>query len=154
MVKILFVCLGNICRSPAAEAIMNHLVKKKDLEKNILCDSAGTSAHHEGSPADERMIHHAEKKGYHITSISRPVKSQDFETFDWIITMDQSVFHSVLRMAPSPSSQKKVKNISEFNTQKQDISDPYRGGDEGFLKAISLLEESCLQFLKKLTTTN
>ncbi len=133
---------------------MNHLIREKGWEKTFFCDSAGTSHHHEGSPADERMIRLAEKKGYHITSISRPVESQDFKKFDFIVTMDRSVFHNVLRMASEESHKKKIKNISEFNTQNQDISDPYRGGDEGFLKAISLLEESCSRLLNNLSATN
>jgi protein-tyrosine phosphatase len=92
MVKVIFVCLGNICRSPSGEAVMNALIKKEGLENKIICDSAGTIAYHAGEKADPRMRKHASKRGYDLTSIARKFTFNDFEEFDYIIAMDKSNF--------------------------------------------------------------
>lgn len=88
MERILFVCLGNICRSPAAEEVMRRLVNDAGLEHEFFLDSAGLIDYHEGEPADARMRVHAARRGYHITHISRPVRYDDFFDFDWIVGMD------------------------------------------------------------------
>lgn len=150
-IKVLFVCLGNICRSPTAEAIMNHLVQKAGLEGKILCDSAGTSDAHAGERANATMRHYAETKGYTMTSLSRPVDLQDFQEFDFIVTMDSMNYRDVMsRAGGDQKNQKKILKISDFNSENSDIPDPYQGGKEGFLKVIALLEESCSQLLQKL----
>ena len=88
--KITFVCLGNICRSPSAEAVMNSVVEEAGLEEFIMCDSAGTYGYHAGQNADARMQSHAIKRGYDLTSISRKIIKDDFKDFDYIIAMDNS----------------------------------------------------------------
>ena len=150
--RILFVCLGNICRSPTAEAIMNHFIEKDGLQEQIICDSAGTSAHHVGQPADHRMRKYAKERGYNITSISRPINSQDFIQFDYIITMDDSNFKNVQSLALSQEHKKKILKIADYcNTQNCSfIPDPYSGGEKGFFQVIDLLEEACLNLLKEL----
>ena len=150
--QILFVCLGNICRSPTAEAIMNHLIEKDGLQEKIICDSAGTSTHHAGEQADHRMKKCAKKRGYHITSISRPIESQDFIQFDYIITMDDSNFKNVQSLAPSLEYKNKILKMADYcNTQNCSfIPDPYSGGEKGFFQVIDLLEEACLNLLKEL----
>ena len=99
-IKVLFVCLGNICRSPSAEAIFRGFVKKKNLGDQFEIDSAGTSGYHQGEPADARMRRHAIKRGYQLTSLSRkfdPVN--DFDDFDIIIAMDRENLHDLRQMA-------------------------------------------------------
>ena len=87
--RVLFVCLGNICRSPSAEAVFNGLVKAEGLEDMVECDSAGTAGYHEGEPADQRMKSHAIRRGYRLTSISRKFRDEvDFDNFDFIVGMD------------------------------------------------------------------
>jgi protein-tyrosine phosphatase len=89
MIHILFVCLGNICRSPSAEAVMKGLIERKKMSDRFLIDSAGTAGHHEGEESDPRTIVHAKKRGYEVTSISRPfLSAKDFEKFDYIVVMD------------------------------------------------------------------
>ena len=149
-INILFVCLGNICRSPTAEAIMNHIIKKQGLQEKIICDSAGVSRHHAGQPANATMRYYAKQKGYTITSISRPIEHIDFKHFHWIVTMDDSNFKDVCSIAKTKEEKQKVLKISHFNSIKSPIPDPYRGESEGFLTVISLLEESCMNLLQKL----
>lgn len=150
--KLLFVCLGNICRSPAAEAIMNKFIEQKGLTKKILCDSAGTSQYHAGYPADPRMRKHAQKKGYYITSLSRAFEKTDFNEFDWIITMDDSNYKNVLSLAGGEEHKKKILKMADFcKTKNCDfIPDPYYGEDKAFLDVIALLEDSCSELLQYL----
>jgi len=94
--KVLFVCLGNICRSPSAEAVFRGLVKNKGEEKMFEIDSAGTYAYHKGEPADARMQHHATKRGYNLTSISRPFDpNSDWDRFDYIVAMDHNNYNNL-----------------------------------------------------------
>ena len=153
--KLLFVCLGNICRSPAAEAIMNKLIEERNLTDQIICDSAGTSQHHAGHQADPRMRKHAKAKGYNITSISRSFETEDFNTFDWIITMDDSNYKNVSSRATKKQDKKKILKMADFCTIKpcDFIPDPYYEKDQGFLNVIFLLEDSCSQLLKYLLKT-
>ena len=153
--KLLFVCLGNICRSPAAEAIMNKMIEAEDLMDQIICDSAGTSLYHSGQPADPRMKKYAKTKGYNITSISRPFETEDFNQFDWIITMDNSNYENLISLAKKAEHGKKVLKISNFCKIKNCdfIPDPYYKEDQGFLNVISLLEDSCSHLLKYLLKT-
>ncbi|MCP5064258.1 MAG: low molecular weight phosphotyrosine protein phosphatase, partial [Ignavibacteriae bacterium] len=88
MINIIFVCMGNICRSPSGEAVMNKLIKRAKLEDKIKCDSAGTIAHHEGEQADARMKRHGLRRGFRLTSVARKFRNIDFGSFDYIIGMD------------------------------------------------------------------
>ncbi len=150
--KLLFVCLGNICRSPAAEAIMNKFIEDRNMADHITCDSAGTSQHHAGHQADPRMRKHAKVKGYNITSISRAFETEDFNNFNWIITMDDSNYENVSSLAITEKDKKKILKMADFCMIKNCnfIPDPYYEGDQGFLNVITLLEDSCSQLLKYL----
>src|SRR5690606_29369716 len=98
MIKILFVCLGNICRSPAAEGAMKALIQELGLEGKVHCESAGTSSYHVDCPADERMQAHAKKRGIKLESLAQQFVSEHFEEFDYIVTMDRSNYKNVMRL--------------------------------------------------------
>ncbi|MGB4205729.1 MAG: low molecular weight protein-tyrosine-phosphatase [Bacteroidales bacterium] len=138
--RILFVCLGNICRSPAAETIFGKLASDSGLKVKV--DSAGTSGWHEGEKADPRMRHSAKERGYNITSIARKFKSADFDDFDMIIAMDDSNYEHLISLANNAGHKNKVSRMAEYIMEKgfNEIPDPYYGGDEGFTLVIDLLE--------------
>lgn len=144
--KILFVCMGNICRSPSAEAVFTGLLKKEGLSKNFEVDSAGTIAYHAGESADRRMQSHAVKRGYNLTSISRKFNPySDFDRFDMIIGMDNENIDSLKRMARNQHDLQKIYLITDFSKEwnYKEVPDPYYGGEEGFELVLDLLEDSC-----------
>lgn len=144
--RILFVCLGNICRSPSAEAVMNGIVEKKGSDQLFEIDSAGVIAAHAGEPADARMKKHARKRGYQLTSISRPVvPAVDFDYFDLIIAMDDQNVRDLMAMAPDEATRGKIVKMTDFSTTKgyDEVPDPYYGGDAGFELVLDLLEDAC-----------
>ena len=143
--KVLFVCLGNICRSPAAEGIFRHLVKKNGLDKSILIDSAATSGWNTGSKVDSRMNSAASKRGYDLTSRARQVTLSDFSIFDVILAMDKENYIDLRKMAPNEESYGKLRYITDFATTYtiDHVPDPYYGGHEGFELVLDLLEDCC-----------
>jgi protein-tyrosine phosphatase len=151
--KILFVCTGNICRSPGAESIFAEMAKNKGLHKNFEIDSAGTTAYHIGEPADKRMQAHAIKRGYKLHSISRKFNPvSDFEHFDMIVAMDNEHFLSLKKIARKESDIQKICKMTDFrkNWNYDEIPDPYYGGEEGFELVLDLLEDSCEGLIEKL----
>lgn len=158
MKKVLFICLGNICRSPAAEGILQGILKANGRE-DVYVDSAGTSAYHQGNKADPRMREHGTKRGHELLSLSRPLDKGDFDEFDYLVCMDNSNYANTLALAPSESYHSKVYRMCEFNEKfdDQEVPDPYYGGDQGFIHVFELLEHSCMTFfnqkLSKLTAT-
>ncbi|KGN79294.1 phosphotyrosine protein phosphatase [Porphyromonas cangingivalis] len=150
--KILFVCLGNICRSPMAEAVADKLIKSQGLE-HLEVDSAGIMGYHEGDKADPRMRKHGGERGYAVTSISRPVTYQDFEEFDLIVGMDDSNIRALYDKAPSVEASRKIVRMADYLTSHPDydhIPDPYYGGAKGFDLVIDLLEDGVTNLLKQL----
>lgn len=143
--KLLFVCLGNICRSPTAEGIMIDLVKKAGLEHQIQIDSAGTYGGHAGELPDSRMRQHASRRGYNLISRSRQVRPMDFEEFDLILAMDDKNYQNLRDLAPDIESMNKVHRMVEFcqNSTLDYVPDPYYGGAEGFELVLDLLEDAC-----------
>ena len=151
MLKILFVCMGNICRSPSGEAVMNDLIKREKLEDKIQCDSAGTIAYHEGEPADARMKSHAIKRGYNLTSIARRFSNTDFDKFDYIIAMDGDNYNDLITFDTEKKYTDKIFMMTDFakNGCYNEVPDPYYGGPAGFEKVLDILEDSCDGLLKK-----
>lgn len=138
--KILFVCLGNICRSPAAEATL------RQLAPGWTVDSAGTGAYHIGDQPDRRMRVHAFQRGIALQHTCRQVSADDFDRFDLIIGMDASNIANLRRLAPSPQAEAKVHAMAEYlnpSTPYDHIPDPYYEGAEGFELVLDLLQEGC-----------
>lgn len=150
--KVLFVCLGNICRSPAAEGILKRMVKEQGLDDKIIVDSAGTSGYHDGELPDSRMRQHGARRGYKFDSLSRRFTMDDFDNFDIIIVMDDSNYHNVMRLAPDLDSEKKVYRMIEFSQKfaHDHIPDPYYSGADGFELVLDLLEDACEGLLERL----
>ena len=154
-INLLFVCLGNICRSPAAEAVMKSKVKAAGLEHRIDCDSAGILGFHSGKPADLRMRNQGSKRGYHVSSLSRQIRPGiDFARFDMIIGMDDLNIVDLNELAISDNDRKKIFRITDFcvNKTASHVPDPYYGEPEDFNLVLDLLEDACdglLVYLKK-----
>ncbi|PID59674.1 MAG: protein tyrosine phosphatase [Ignavibacteriae bacterium] len=146
--------MGNICRSPSGEAVMNKLVKRAGLQEEIQCDSAGTIAYHEGEQADARMKHHALKRGYRLTSVARKFREEDFTNFDYIIAMDNDNYNDLLKFDREGKYQNKIFKMTDFAQEGKysEVPDPYYGGSEGFENVLDILGDSCnglLEFIKK-----
>lgn len=145
-IRLLFVCLGNICRSPAAEGIMATVVEKNDLQDMIEVDSAGTSGWHEGELPDERMRSHGERRGYVFDSPARKFRKSDFNDFDYILVMDRQNFANVRALATGQEQTDKIHMMTEFSRQypyHDHVPDPYYGGASGFELVLDLLEDAC-----------
>ncbi len=143
--KLLFVCLGNICRSPSAENIMNYLVQQKGLESEIICDSAGTSSYHIGASPDRRMRAAAARRGIKLVGQARQFEPSDFEKFDLILAMDRSNYRDILELDRDDIYSNKVRLMCDFACQHRDkeVPDPYYGGEAGFDHVINLLLDAC-----------
>lgn len=143
--KILFVCLGNICRSSSAEEIMRTFIKREGLADRIEVDSAGILSYHQGEMPDSRMRMHAYHRGYELTHRSRPVCLEDFLEFDMIIGMDDRNIQDLKERAPFPEAEGKIYRMTDFcRTKLVDyVPDPYYGGAQGFENVLDILEDAC-----------
>ncbi|MBE9034829.1 low molecular weight protein-tyrosine-phosphatase [aff. Roholtiella sp. LEGE 12411] len=153
--KLLFVCLGNICRSPSAENIMNHLIEQAGLSDRIFCDSAGTSSYHIGSPPDQRMSAAAAKKLLiKLRGRARQFKKSDFQDFDLILAMDRENYQDILSLDQTGQYHHKVRLMCDFCSRHtlKEVPDPYYGGLEGFNQVIDLLVDACEGLLTYVTT--
>ena len=156
MTKLLFVCLGNICRSPSAENIMNHLIAQASLSSQLQCDSAGTANYHTGKSPDRRMHAAATKRQIPMTGCARQFTTADFTAFDLILAMDLENYHNIIALDPQGQYRSKVKMMCDFATQHPDkeVPDPYYGGTDGFDYVIDLLLDACSGLLSHLEATN
>ncbi|MCX6106770.1 MAG: low molecular weight phosphotyrosine protein phosphatase [Proteobacteria bacterium] len=151
--SVLFVCLGNICRSPAAEGVFRKFIADADLAKHVVVDSAGTGDWHLGELADVRMRQVAAKRGYELLHRARQIKVADFAAFDFILTMDESNFRNVSELAPSKTDLVRVQRFTQFNTKLDypEVPDPYHGSLDDFSLVIDILEDGCRGLLKNVS---
>ncbi|MDH8702469.1 protein-tyrosine phosphatase [Dysgonomonadaceae bacterium PH5-43] len=142
--KVLFVCTGNICRSPAAEGIMKKKIKDAGLEDKFFVDSAGTHGIHEGELPDPRMRERASKRGYMLDTHSRPITPDDFYEFDIIVAMDDYNIKKLHWISPDLESRNKIVLMTDFceNVEADHVPDPYYGGVRGFELVLNILEDA------------
>ncbi|MFZ1153734.1 MAG: low molecular weight protein-tyrosine-phosphatase [Solirubrobacteraceae bacterium] len=153
--RILFVCLGNICRSPTAEGVMTHLAAEAGLQGNIELDSAGTGSWHVGEPPDMRATEAARARGIVLESVARQVRVDDFENFDLILAMDSSNERALRQLAPDASSREKVRLLREFDPASVglgdlDVPDPYYDSQRGFDIVLDQVQAACAGLLERM----
>lgn len=149
--SILFVCMGNICRSPSGENVMQKRLDEAGLSDSVRCDSAGTIGYHTGNAPDPRMTSSGRKRGYAMTGSARQVTPADLDEFDLILAMDNDNFADLERLS-SPDNRHKIKRFCDYCIQFSDteVPDPYYGGAQGFEHVLDLLEDGCSQILKQI----
>jgi|SRR5688572_1620144 protein-tyrosine phosphatase len=151
--SVLFVCTGNICRSPTAEGVFRHCVEKAGLADRIVSDSAGTHDYHVGEPPDPRTQAAARRRGYELCELrARRVRRDDFERFDYVLAMDETHLHHLERLCP-PQHAHKLKLFLDFGAggESREVPDPYYGGAEGFERVLDLVEGAAQGLLRHLT---
>ena len=150
--RVLFVCMGNICRSPAAEIVFRKLVHDVDLNDRIEIDSAGTTGYHAGNLPDHRMSATLESRGYQIAGHSRQIKRSDLEAFDLILVADDDNLHEVNRLDSDHKQRHKIKRLTDFCIEQSaaHVPDPYYGGSRGFEEVADLVEDACAGLLDHL----
>ena len=148
--RVLFVCMGNICRSPAGEAVMKRFAEEFDVDVDV--DSAGTHGYHVGEPADKRMRSSAEARGYELKSVARQVTKEDLDdgVFDLVLAMDQANYQGLTALAGRPTSHIRIFSDYLDDNWPNDVPDPYYGDDEGFDEVLDMLEEGCPIILQTL----
>ncbi len=154
--KLLFVCLGNICRSPSAENIMNHLLQQRGLNHQVQCDSAGTSGYHIGAAPDRRMSAAAERKlGFPLVGAARQFECEDLAAFDLILAMDRDNLAQMVALDPDGKYGNRVRLMCDFCQEHtlKSVPDPYYGGDQGFNFVIDLLVDACNGLINHLIET-
>ena len=156
MKKILFVCLGNICRSPAAHGVMEKFITDNNLQNKFLVDSSGTNGLHNGQLPDPRMREHAKKRGYDLTHVSRQIKRKDLEIYDLILVMDDQNLSDVYDIDEKKIYRHKIFKIAKFANDAKitKVPDPYFGGAQGFELVLDILEQCCKNLLTELRNSH
>ncbi|MEM1107243.1 MAG: low molecular weight protein-tyrosine-phosphatase [Planctomycetota bacterium] len=160
--SVLFVCMGNICRSPTGEGVFQALVDERGLSEVVLVDSAGTIGYHAGNPADPRMQTAAERRGYRLTSRARKVTQADLDNFDLIIAMDRANYDDLFAMTDRPEHHGRIRMLGEFlpevspscrpeRDEVPSVPDPYYGGAAGFEEVLDMIESASPAILEHLT---
>jgi protein-tyrosine phosphatase len=152
MTRVLFVCMGNICRSPTAEGVFRHLIKNNKLDNDIKVDSAGTHGYHVGEPPDPRTQAAAHRRGFDLSRLrARRVQTGDFDVFDLILAMDRSNLHFLTEMCP-PEHHRKLGLFLSYarNSPCDEVPDPYYGGRDGFDRVLDLVENAAQGLLDAL----
>lgn len=152
MKRILFLCMGNICRSPAAHCVFQHLVDEAGLGHEFEIDSAGTIGYHEGSPPDARMQASMRKRQIPIIGHARPLTHKDLRDFDLILAMDKANLADARRLAATREEREKIKLFTSYCREHDhhEVPDPYYGGDNGFEHVLDLVEDGCAGLLETL----
>lgn len=149
---VLFVCMGNICRSPAAEGVFLHLLAEAGLEDCFTVDSAGTGGWHVGHRADRRMLAAAERRGIHLPSRARQIEAADLQRFDHILTMDADNLAAVQRLESQAPGKARISPLIDHcrRLRSPEVPDPYYGGEDGFERVLDLLDDACAGLLEDL----
>jgi protein-tyrosine phosphatase len=154
-VRVCFVCLGNICRSPTAEGVLRRLVAEAGLETAVEIDSAGTAAYHAGEGADPRSAEAARARGIELTSVARQFRPRDFERFDYVLAMDRENREHLRELAPDADAAGRVSLLRAFAGEAdEDVPDPYHGGPGGFDDVFDICERACKGLLEHIRTTH
>jgi protein-tyrosine phosphatase len=149
--RVLFICAGNICRSPTAEGVMRGLVAEAERHDEIEVESAGIGNWHAGDPPDPRSVAAAAERGVELAGAARQVDEADFEGFDLLVAMDRSNRDALLRLAPDEEARGRVKLLREYGDREEhDVPDPYYGGAEGFAEVVEIVERNCRALLDEL----
>lgn len=154
MVRILFVCLGNICRSPTARGVFDETIRRAGLSASVASDSCGTAGYHVGEEADPRTVTHARRRGYDLeTHRARQLAASDFERFDLVVAMDRRNLDELHQRCPPVHRHKLALFLSFGDDASREVPDPYYGGPEGFDRVIDLCEEGSAALLAHLRDT-
>jgi protein-tyrosine phosphatase len=154
-VRLLFVCLGNICRSPTAEGVMRHVVAEAGMQDELELDSAGTGSWHVGSSPDERATAAARERGVTLEGSARQVRAQDLEDFDVVLAMDRANLRDLQALAGSAPESEKIRLLRDFDPASAgdgdlDVPDPYYGADGGFEEVFEIVEAACQGLLAEI----
>lgn len=150
-VRLLFVCLGNICRSPLAESIFRHLAEERGVADRFEIDSAGTSGYHQGDPPDARSVATARARGVEVAGVSRELSARDLDDFDYLIAMDRENLANIRALQDAAGGRARVHLLREWDPRGgSDVPDPYYGGDRGFDDVHDIVERSCEALLDRL----
>lgn len=151
-IRVLFVCTGNICRSPTAEGVLRHMARQENLDEHILVDSAGTHDYHVGEKPDRRSVRAAARRGYELDGLrARQVAAEDFAGFDYLLAMDRDHL-SILENSASPGQQQKISMFLDFSPRYRgnEVPDPYGGGEQGFEHVLDLIEDGAAGLLAEI----
>ncbi|WP_213155337.1 low molecular weight protein-tyrosine-phosphatase [Neochlamydia sp. AcF65] len=156
MIAVLFVCLGNICRSPAAEGILRHLINQEVALKNVKVQSCGLGSWHVGQLPDARMRQAASRRGIYLTSQAQAFHQKFLEDFDYIFAADQEILHHLYLQAKSVKQKEKIHLLTAFSQiyHHQNIPDPFYKGDTAFEQVLDMIEEACKGFIEHLKASN